>query len=181
MDGACFLGGKTAGQGIEALSEFLSQAAGESEMAKKKEPAAEAATSVEPPVRRRAKTIAIRRISKEELRREAEELKGFTYARPLTRTECKDGERPCPYVACKHHLYLDVNPRTGSIKFNFPTLELAEMKETCALDIADKGAITLEEIGEIMNLTRERVRQLEQSALEKIEQAKEAEALKDFL
>ena len=152
-------------------------------MAKKKEPAAEAPSSVEPPppVRHRAKTIAIRRISKEELRREAEDLKGFTYARPLARTECKDGERPCPYVACKHHLYLDVNPRTGSIKFNFPNLELNEMKETCALDIADRGAITLEEIGEIMNLTRERVRQLEQSALEKIAGAREAEVLKEFL
>jgi hypothetical protein len=158
-------------------------------MAKKKEPTAErgaipkggASADGDAPVRRRAKTIAIRRISKEELRRGAEEIAGFTYDRPKSRSECKDGERPCPYVACKHHLYLDVNPRTGSIKFNFPGLELADMKETCALDIADRGAITLEEIGEIMNLTRERVRQLEQSALEKVQEAEEADSLKDFL
>ena len=154
-------------------------------MVKKNEPPKDVAVagSVDAVVvpRRRAKTIAIRRISKEELRREAEDLKGFTYERPVARTECKDGERPCPYVACKHHLYLDVNPRTGSIKFNFPDVELGDMKETCALDIADRGAITLEEIGDIMNLTRERVRQLEQSALQKIASADDAQALKDFL
>lgn len=134
------------------------------------------------PVKRtRAKTIAIRRISKELLRREAEELKDFHYERPKTRADCKDGPRPCPFVACKHHLYLDVNPETGSIKFNFPHLELEQMKETCALDIADRGAITLEEIGEIMNLTRERVRQLEQSTLQKIQEAMGRSGLKDFL
>jgi hypothetical protein len=133
------------------------------------------------PVRRRAKTIAIRRISKEELRRTAEELKDFHYERPQSREECKGGPRPCPFVACKHHLYLDVNPETGSIKLNFPHLELSEMKETCALDIADRGAITLEEIGEIMNLTRERIRQLEQSALTKIQEAAGSSSLRDFL
>lgn len=133
------------------------------------------------PTRKRAKTIAIRRISKEELRRTAEELKDFRYERPKTRAECKEGARPCPFVACKHHLYLDVNPVTGSIKLNFPHLELSEMRETCALDIADRGAITLEEIGEIMNLTRERIRQLEQSALRKIEEAVGDSDLKDFL
>jgi len=61
-------------------------------------------------------------------------------------------------------LYLDVNERTGSIKLNFPDLEVWELPETCALDIADRGGITLEEVGEIMNLTRERIRQLETAA-----------------
>src|SRR5882672_8258241 len=108
-------------------------------MVKKDDPPQGNAEGAEKPTRVRAKTIAIRRISKEQLRREAEELKDFHYERPKTRTECKDGERPCPYVACKYHLFLDVNPETGSIKMNFPGSELAEMKETCVLDIADKG------------------------------------------
>jgi hypothetical protein len=76
--------------------------------------------------------------------------------------------RPCPFVSCKHHLYLDVNPETGSIKLNFPDLEVWEMKETCSLDIADKSGITLEEVGEIMNLTRERIRQVEVRGLIKL-------------
>ena len=58
-----------------------------------------------------------------------------------------------------------VNARTGSIKFNFPGKEVHELEETCALDVAERGGITLEEVGGLMNLTRERVRQLEAEAL----------------
>ena len=81
--------------------------------------------------------------------------------RPRTRGECAGGERPCPFVSCKHHLYLDVNQETGSIKVNFPDLEVWEMKETCSLDVADRGGLTLEEVGEILNLTREAIRLIE--------------------
>ncbi len=42
------------------------------------------------------------------------------------------------------------------------------MGETCALDVADRGGITLEEVGEIMNLTRERIRQVEVRGLLKL-------------
>jgi hypothetical protein len=71
-------------------------------------------------------------------------------------------------VACKHHLYLDVNPATGNIKINFPELEPWELGESCALDIADRAGVTLETIGEVMNVTRERVRQMEVSSLLKL-------------
>jgi len=85
--------------------------------------------------------------------------------RPRMRADCVEGQRPCPYVSCKYNLYVDVNPRTGSVKMNFPDKELHEMADTCALDVADRGGITLEEVGAIMNLTRERVRQLETRGL----------------
>lgn len=89
--------------------------------------------------------------------------------RPVERGACGgETERPCPFVACKYHLYLDVAPDTGSIKINFPDLEVWEMSETCALDVADQGGITLEEVGEIMNLTRERIRQIEVRGLLKL-------------
>ena len=88
--------------------------------------------------------------------------------RPKTRADCAEGERPCPYVSCKYNLYVDVNPRTGSVKMNFPDKELWEMENTCALDVADRAGITLEEVGVIMNLTRERVRQLEMRGLTKL-------------
>jgi DNA-directed RNA polymerase sigma subunit (sigma70/sigma32) len=45
------------------------------------------------------------------------------------------------------------------------------MRETCALDVAEKGGITLEEVGEIMNLTRERIRQVEVRGLLKLKMA----------
>jgi len=88
--------------------------------------------------------------------------------RPRTREDCGSGPRPCPYVSCKYNLYVDVNPRTGSVKMNFPDKELWEIKDTCALDVADRGGITLEDVGDIMNLTRERVRQLETRGLTKL-------------
>jgi hypothetical protein len=88
--------------------------------------------------------------------------------RPRSRAECANGPRPCPFISCKHHLYLDVNPSTGSIKLNFPDKELWQLDETCALDVADRGGITLEEVGSIMNLTRERIRQVETRGLLKL-------------
>src|SRR3954470_6195475 len=89
-------------------------------------------------------------------------------SRPKVRADCAEGARPCPYVSCKYNLYVDVNPRTGSVKMNFPDKELWELKDTCALDVADRAGITLEEVGVIMNLTRERVRQLEMRGLAKL-------------
>lgn len=85
--------------------------------------------------------------------------------RPVTRADCAGGERPCPWVSCRHHLYLDADPITGAIKLNFPDLEPWELTRSCALDIADSAGVTLEEVGQIVNLTRERIRQLETRAL----------------
>lgn len=87
--------------------------------------------------------------------------------RPKTRGDCKGGIRPCPWVSCKFHLYLDVNERTGSVKINYPKVgpeDLDVLPATCALDVADEHegkGVTLEEAGSFVNLTRERVRQIE--------------------
>lgn len=126
--------------------------------------------------RPRSKTIAMKRLTREELRLGALLNPPIDEPRPKTRGECENDIRPCPWVACKHHLYLDVNPETGSIKINFPDLEPWEMSETCALDVADRSGITLEEVGEIMNLTRERIRQVEVRGLLKLKMASALEA-----
>jgi hypothetical protein len=85
--------------------------------------------------------------------------------RPRTRGECVNGVRPCPWAGCKHHLLIDVDPETGSLKLNFPDREIDELIDTCVLDVADRGTITLEQTGELMNITRERTRQIEIRAL----------------
>ncbi|HET9625757.1 MAG TPA: sigma factor-like helix-turn-helix DNA-binding protein [Kofleriaceae bacterium] len=118
--------------------------------------------------RPRSKTIAMKRLTRDELRQGALMYPPVDIPRPTARHECKEEMRPCPWVACKHHLYLDINPETGSIKINFPDLEPWELKHTCALDVAERGGITLEEVGEIMNLTRERIRQVEVRGLLKL-------------
>jgi hypothetical protein len=118
--------------------------------------------------RPRSMTIAMKRLTREEMRQGAQLAQFMDYDKPKTRSECEMGQRPCPFVSCKHHLYLDVNPETGSIKLNFPHLEVWEMEETCALDVAARGGITLEEVGEILNLTRERIRQVEVRGLLKL-------------
>jgi hypothetical protein len=76
---------------------------------------------------------------------------------------------------------LDVSARTGAIKLNFPDLEVWDMNETCALDVADRGGTTLEEVGAIMNLTRERIRQVEVKGLAKLEALHEMESLRDYV
>lgn len=119
--------------------------------------------------RPRSKTIAPKRITRAELALGAVLNPPVDIPRPLTRAECKNDPRPCPWVACKHHLYLDVNPETGSIKINFPDLEPWELNETCALDVADRAGVTLETVGDIMNLTRERIRQVEVRGLLKLQ------------
>ncbi len=130
----------------------------------------------------RAKTISVKRMTKREL-----ELGRMLYPdvdeveRPRQRNECAEAMRPCPFVSCKHHLYLDVSARTGAIKLNFPDLEVWEMTETCALDVADRGGTTLEEVGAIMNLTRERIRQVEVKGLAKLSALRDMTALRDYV
>lgn len=118
--------------------------------------------------RPRGTTIAMKRLSMAELRLGAELYPPVDLPRPRTRGDCGAEARPCPWVACKHHLYLDINPDTGSIKLNFPDREPWELEHSCALDVADTGSKTLDEIGEITNLTRERIRQVEGHGLHKL-------------
>lgn len=90
---------------------------------------------------------------------------------PVLREACLTGVRPCVYVSCPNNLYLDVNENNGSITYNFPGLEPGQMKVSCVLDVAREGGITLEETGSNLNLTRERIRQIESSAMKKLQAA----------
>lgn len=76
--------------------------------------------------------------------------------------------RPCVFVACRLNLFLDVNEDTGAIKLNFPQLDPDQMTVSCVDDVAQRGGVTLEEVGAIVNLTRERVRQIEVRGLDKM-------------
>jgi hypothetical protein len=95
-------------------------------------------------------------------------------ARPHVRAECREGPRPCPWVGCRYHLYLDTyttgdpeNPTPGLI-IHRPDVDPLDLPETCLLDLADRGPYTLAQIGEIFDLSRERIRQIEANALRKL-------------
>ncbi len=99
---------------------------------------------------------------------------------PRTRAECPL-ERPCPWVGCRSHLYLSTaidgpggghrtildalrSPRPPDI---LPAPE--SLPESCALDIAERGEQTLEQIAEHLGgISRERVRQVQEGALWKV-------------
>lgn len=85
--------------------------------------------------------------------------------RPRVRGDCAAGPRPCPWVGCRHNLYLEVSRISGHLHLNFPDLEPDQMRESCSLDVAARGGSTLETVGATLNLTRERIRQVEVRAL----------------
>lgn len=79
-------------------------------------------------------------------------------SRPVVRGDCLEGgineARPCPWTGCRYNI-----------------VESQPDQPTCALDVADEGGVTLEEIGALMHLTRERIRQVEALALRKLRKA----------
>ncbi|MDY0003819.1 MAG: sigma factor-like helix-turn-helix DNA-binding protein [Polyangia bacterium] len=85
-------------------------------------------------------------------------------ARPASRGDCRSLPRPCPFVGCRHHLYLDVKP-SGAITVAWPHLEAWEIPETCSLDVAECGSHTLDEVGDLLNVSCEQVRKIEERAL----------------
>jgi hypothetical protein len=78
----------------------------------------------------------------------------------MSRGECINGPRPCPWTSCRHHL-ADVGGRT-------PIADPAELRDTCALDVADRGTLSQAEIAHHMRCTKQRVQQIEASALRKL-------------
>lgn len=71
---------------------------------------------------------------------------------PRTRAECANVPRPCPHVQCEHHLAHEAMVTDGP---------------SCVLDVADQGPHTLDQIGRILGVGRERARQIEEKALGK--------------
>lgn len=88
--------------------------------------------------------------------------------RPRVRGDCIDGPRPCPWVACRYHLALDVSSG-GGLQIHFEPGDLdpatGQPMPTCALDLADSRDLTLESIGAILGCTKEWARRIEESGL----------------
>jgi hypothetical protein len=120
-------------------------------------------------VRPKAVVVPMRRISKKDLQKGREDFpEAQNLRRPKNRSECVDGPRPCPWVGCPYHLWLEVHPHTGTITYIHPDVDPVDMPLSCVLDVAEHGPHRLEMIGILLNVSRERVRQIESSALRKL-------------
>ena len=126
-----------------------------------------------PKGKKRSSTVRPEPVTDEERAEYTVELQWLSENYPKTRADCVDMEGPCPFVGCRFNLYLDTNESSGSMKINFPDLDFDDLEETCALNMAkrSKGGSTLEDVGQVMNLTRERVRQIEAKALARLQSA----------
>lgn len=95
---------------------------------------------------------------------------------PATRGDCVDGPRPCPYLRCKHHLWLklgeerDGNPARAANDNTKPkTVFWPTSPATCALDIAARTEeLTNREVGEFIGVLDEQVRRIVKRALGKL-------------
>jgi hypothetical protein len=109
-----------------------------------------------------------RKVDREAVALTAEDLRTlalYEQDRPRVRSDCEGGginaDRPCPWASCRHHLGFDLS-QSGNVR------EVDGWHSggpSCSLDVADQGGVTLEEVGELLGLTRERVRQVEVRAL----------------
>ena len=111
--------------------------------------------------------------------------------RPRTSRECDeefDDEQgrglgtpgnPCPFLTCRYNLLVDVNEKTGAYSINakytfddeqdpIPDVELPKAAHTCSRKAAEDGPMRLVAIAKTINVTRERVRQLVEGALNKL-------------
>lgn len=104
---------------------------------------------------------------------------GETYpddvVRPKTRGECLAGPRPCPFVSCRHHLFIDSLTVKGEPRSRFEDLE--QLAETCSLDVADAGARPARTVGRVMGLSHGRVQQLEYDGCESLKKLLPADML----
>lgn len=87
--------------------------------------------------------------------------------RPVTRADCERAERPCPYVSCRYHLYLDVQSN-GDIKLNFPGQEPEEFAVSCVLDVADEGGAALDRCAGLLSVSMQRIQQILGRAIQKV-------------
>jgi hypothetical protein len=101
----------------------------------------------------------------------------------FSRKDCIGGPRPCPLVGCPFNNYLEVSPTTGHIRIAHGEREPEDMPpdESCCLDMADHGPQTLEHVGAVLGLTRERIRQIEMGALKKIRKELGDKTLREWI
>ena len=76
---------------------------------------------------------------------------------PVLECSMPPGDAPCPQIQCRYHL---AHTGLGDHRTH-PTRD-------CSLMVANEGPRTLEQVAEVLGMTGERVRQIEERALLKL-------------
>ena len=87
---------------------------------------------------------------------------------PLTRAECPAATEPCGHVLCRHHLWVDDRRTCTGSPRSVQSQAWGDPRQTCSLRVAELGPQTMEIVGVVLGLSRERVRQLEVAAIEQV-------------
>lgn len=85
---------------------------------------------------------------------------------PRNRVECPPADVPCPFVACRYHVWTSTTLRQGVVVDVQVGRGWGDVKHTCALVLAEQGPRTMDQVGKILGVSRERVRQLEAGAIQ---------------
>ena len=133
----------------------------------------------------KARSLGGRRLTRAE-REEFAELvaelaaEGVRLGPPATFADCPPG--PCARVSCRHHLGLDVIAIVGRlsaghvrrtpavVKFARPGATIGDAA-TCSLRVAAAGPLSVEQVGRLMGLEEQSVRNIEHAALAKLRAA----------
>jgi len=126
----------------------------------------------EPAARRPSRTGTISQLVQDQLV-DAHPIDARPVDRPRYRPECRNGPRPCPLVGCFFNNYLEIRRRANrppEIKLLHPDRLPEDMppEDSCTLDLAEDGPQTLDRVGQVLGLTRERIRQIETKILKRI-------------
>lgn len=84
--------------------------------------------------------------------------------KPTYRNSCLSFPRPCCFITCSFHMLWAFHSHELKNLFTHSDDDIVNhlfsLKATCVLDIADKGGVTLEEIAIVLDVSRERIRQI---------------------
>jgi len=81
--------------------------------------------------------------------------------------QCMRQADTCTEMECRHHLLND-DGKAGCGQRGKPSTRPQVVDCMCSLVVADRGEHTLDEVGSMMGFSRERARQLEARALQKL-------------
>lgn len=114
------------------------------------------------------------------------------YARRVRARAAAVDQLPLPPRRCGHRcagmrtrvldlsLPRDARPADEAAWIEDVAEEVASMQESCALDLAEHDGMTLEQCGQVMRVTRERIRQVEKKARERMGSRRRRAALREL-